>query len=460
MSAARSNFDSERADGLRAPIRLSVLSAWIASTALVLWILDLVQDWTQGEIYDRESFEALLLITGTSSAPWIVAAPVIAWIARRFHVVPRLDARFVIVHLIAGSLVAASVLGIAVKMRPAIHRAHFQIFRLQLERVMDEWHGTIETTMESAGELGVSFEVPTDFGQLVEAELDSLIPHELGELETSHSILVSSGVPPFADSLFEPGELDDAFGVQETEANLPIFLGAFLTYATLLILTQTLIVGREYGHVRASEAELRSRHDRMQLDSLRSRVDPHFLYNVLAGISATVPSDPEGARTMIADLSDLMRDSASAKTSFVSTLGAEITLLSRYTNLIERRFGDRFAVQVEVADELRAALVPSWSLQPLVENVVVHGVERTTQRVTVRITAAIEDDVLTLSVVDDAPISENSASLGTGTATRNLAQKIETLCGVDARLELGPEEGRGWRSELRLPQAPLRERRA
>ncbi|WP_284305798.1 histidine kinase [Mobilicoccus caccae] len=148
-------------------------------------------------------------------------------------------------------------------------------------------------------------------------------------------------------------------------------------------------LGRERGRV--MEAELRA---------LRAQISPHFIYNSLAAIASFVRTDPERARDLILEFADFTRYSFRSTGPLVP-LADELVNIERYLALEEARFGDRMSVSLRVAPEVLGVRVPSFAIQPLVENAVQHGIEAATGVGSILIEAydlgteaeiAIEDD--------------------------------------------------------------------
>ncbi|MEN0068545.1 MAG: histidine kinase [Myxococcota bacterium] len=112
---------------------------------------------------------------------------------------------------------------------------------------------------------------------------------------------------------------------------------------------------------------------RSQLEALRSRINPHFLFNSLNSVIGLVPRNPDHARQMLWDLSDLLRRSLASVRHEASTLDEELQFLESYLRCERIRFRGRLAYRVHAAAEDRSLSVPSMLLQPLVENAVKHG---------------------------------------------------------------------------------------
>src|SRR6059058_564186 len=121
-------------------------------------------------------------------------------------------------------------------------------------------------------------------------------------------------------------------------------------------------------------AEQEERLARAELRALRAQISPHFIYNALAAVAGEIHASPDDARELLIDFAEFTRYLFRDGRSYV-TLGEEIEHVERYLRLERARFSD-LDVTVEVPEEARGAVVPSMSIQPLVENAVRHGVEQ------------------------------------------------------------------------------------
>ncbi len=127
-----------------------------------------------------------------------------------------------------------------------------------------------------------------------------------------------------------------------------------------------------YNHWRATQLALRAK--QAQLEALQARIQPHFLFNTLNTGVALVRQHPEQAERLLLDLADLFR-AALAGPATVS-LQDELALARRYVEIEQLRFGERLRVTWQLPDTLPDVQVPTLSVQPLVENAIRHGIER------------------------------------------------------------------------------------
>ena len=110
-----------------------------------------------------------------------------------------------------------------------------------------------------------------------------------------------------------------------------------------------------------------------QLDALQFQLRPHFLFNTLNSIMPLIGKDPERARQMVVRLGDLLRLSLRSEDTPLVTLEQEIAILEKYLSIEKVRFRDRLEVEIAIEPGVAAANVPSFLLQPLVENAIKHG---------------------------------------------------------------------------------------
>jgi two-component system LytT family sensor kinase len=114
-----------------------------------------------------------------------------------------------------------------------------------------------------------------------------------------------------------------------------------------------------------------------QLRALQMQLQPHFLFNSLHAIAMLTDSDPAAAESMAIKLADLLRATLRLRDVPEVPLREELQLLRAYLEIEEARFSDRLVVTFSLPDDMLDVRVPSFILQPIVENAVRHGVAPT-----------------------------------------------------------------------------------
>ena len=222
----------------------------------------------------------------------------------------------------------------------------------------------------------------------------------------------------------------------------PLPLAAMWTH----LLTFGAIVGFLYAR---SAARLSALLGRAQLQLLQMQLQPHFLFNTLHAIAALVHDDPAAADRMIVRLGDLLRMSLASTEVEQVPLARELELLEPYLDIQRTRFSDRLGVDIDVPPDARTVKVPSFLLQPLVENAVRHGIAARIGPGRVTIRARRQEGTLRIEVADDgvgpaAPIAD-----GVGLATTRA--RLQRLYGDAQSLALSPGENGGAVAVVTLP---------
>jgi hypothetical protein len=202
---------------------------------------------------------------------------------------------------------------------------------------------------------------------------------------------------------------------------------------------------------RAAVAEAQAA--RAQLAALRTHLNPHFLFNALHTVVQLIPVAPRDATAAAEELAGLLRSSLEESRDLIP-LADEWAFVSRYVALEQRRFGERLLVTVTIDDDALDALVPSFALQTLVENAVRHGAAPRIEPTTIHITAAVRDDALTLTVVDDGAGTSRAASPAastTGTGLARLRDRLAALFGAEGTLDVRAASDHGFSAVVTVP---------
>jgi signal transduction histidine kinase len=199
------------------------------------------------------------------------------------------------------------------------------------------------------------------------------------------------------------------------------------------------------------EAQQRALATQAQLTQLAQQIEPHFLFNALNTIAATVHSDPDLADALLTRLATLLRSATDLARQPEVPLRDELKLAEAYAAIMGQRFGDRVVLRFDVDPAATDCRVPSLVLQPLLENAFHHGVERRRETTHVTVRVACQADVLTLEVSDDAGVLPALPVDGVGLG--NLRQRLQARHGDAAQLTLATRAGGGVVARMDLPCA-------
>jgi signal transduction histidine kinase len=188
-----------------------------------------------------------------------------------------------------------------------------------------------------------------------------------------------------------------------------------------------------------------------RLHVLSAQLQPHFLFNALHAISALIWQDQARAERLLARLSDMLRLTLRDSTRVETTLDEEVTLLRRYAEIQEARYGDRLRVSFDVEPRLRDALVPRLILQPLVENAIRHGVTRRITPGQVDVRAWEGGGRLHLTVRDDGVGLVADVPVREGVGLSITRARLRQLYGGEQRFALTPAPSGGVVCTLTIP---------
>jgi LytS/YehU family sensor histidine kinase len=171
-----------------------------------------------------------------------------------------------------------------------------------------------------------------------------------------------------------------------------------------------------------------------KLDALRSRLQPHFLFNALHTVAALVRHDPAQAESALEKLGDILRYTLETTDVDRVPFAEEWELTRRYLEFEQLRFGERLRVEAEIDPAGIATAVPLFALQTLVENAVRHAIATRPEGGTVAITARAGHAELLVSVRDDGASESAAPENGSRFGLQALRERLGALYGDAARL--------------------------
>ncbi|PZQ62549.1 MAG: hypothetical protein DI570_10275 [Phenylobacterium zucineum] len=202
-------------------------------------------------------------------------------------------------------------------------------------------------------------------------------------------------------------------------------------------------------------AELRVSSERAQLLALRYQINPHFLFNAHnAVLSLIAQGEAKKAGDTLRHLSTFLRTTLEMDPVAPVTLEKEVALTRLYLKVEQVRFPTRLRLRVDISPAAAVVEAPSLILQPLVENAVKHGVQRSSGLTTVTLTAAVEAGRLRIEVRNDGEGAPAPPPPGLGVGLENVRARLALVYGDDAVVEAGALETGGFAVRLDLPAGP------
>jgi two-component system sensor histidine kinase AlgZ len=181
------------------------------------------------------------------------------------------------------------------------------------------------------------------------------------------------------------------------------------------------------------EAELRAR-----IEALQARIRPHFLFNSMNSIASLIGSNPDLAERVVEDLADLFRQSLATEQTEVNLLD-EVALCRRFIGIEALRLGGRLQVDWDIAALPAGLKIPRFTLQPLIENAIYHGIAPLPEGGRVRVAIAMDGGICRLQV--DNPVAQGvSRRSGNRMALQNIGHRLQALYGASAEIEVAQGE--------------------
>lgn len=181
---------------------------------------------------------------------------------------------------------------------------------------------------------------------------------------------------------------------------------------------------RNSQEIAAQITEAQAETQRMELQLLRSQLDPHFLFNALNGIATVVQTDSPPAASMVRELADYLRYSLDHQHDTMVRLDREIEAMMGYLHIEQARFGEELHIEITTEENARQRQIPCFLLLPLVENAVKHSYQDCEPPWNVTITAEMQGDTLHIIVANTGrliPDAEVTSGVGLDILRRRLA---------------------------------------
>ena len=191
-----------------------------------------------------------------------------------------------------------------------------------------------------------------------------------------------------------------------------------------------------------------------ELRALRAQLNPHFLFNTLHSITALVRIDPADGERALEQFAALLRYvlDVNRNRSEEVPLEEELGFVRTYLALERLRLGERLHVTEEIDPDALECLVLGFSLQPLVENAIRHGIAPRAGNGTLRIAADLVGEQLVLEVADDGAGADGArVADASGVGLNAVRQRLETRWGSQARMEIVTAPRNGFLVRMTLP---------
>jgi two-component system LytT family sensor kinase len=187
----------------------------------------------------------------------------------------------------------------------------------------------------------------------------------------------------------------------------------------------------------------------LELKTIKSHINPHFIFNALNSIRALVDENPVRARTAITELSNILRSSMQAEKLETVTFEKELNIVKDYLALEYIRFEERLRIEFDIDEETLDQPIPPMMLQTLVENAIKHGISKQVNGGKVRIISDFHDDYHQLVIQNTGFLNGGLDADGFGLAsTKN---RLQLLFGTRANFNIREINGDTVEAKVMIP---------
>ncbi len=190
----------------------------------------------------------------------------------------------------------------------------------------------------------------------------------------------------------------------------------------------------------------------IELNRLKSQLNPHFIFNALNSIRALVDENPDKAKNAITQLSSILRSSLVMNKNRLTSFDEEINAVKDYLELETIRFEERLQTNICIDPASKKFQVPPLMIQTLVENGIKHGISHLKAGGKLSIETKVNDIFLTIRIRNNGQLLNGSQENSRGFGIENTKQRLKLLYGNQASFKITNEDSDTVLTEIILPQ--------
>ena len=229
-------------------------------------------------------------------------------------------------------------------------------------------------------------------------------------------------------------------------------LGLSAVYAVIFFLWFVLYFTFHYFNQYNKSLKYEASMVQIELNNLKSQLNPHFIFNALNSIRALVDENPGKSKQAINQLSNILRNSLASDKKGLTKFEDELKIVKDYLGLEHIRFEERLKTEFDIDPESNKFYVPPLMIQTLVENGIKHGISRLTAGGVIQMTTKVEDDCLKILIRNSGRLMNGEKKKISGLGIRNTVQRLKLIYGDDASFRIVNENDNFVLTEVIIPQ--------
>lgn len=190
----------------------------------------------------------------------------------------------------------------------------------------------------------------------------------------------------------------------------------------------------------------------IELNNLKSQLNPHFIFNALNSIRALVDENPSKSKDAITQLSHILRSSLVINRERLTSFKEEFHTVRDYLDLETIRFEERLRTKFDIDPKSKNFAVPPLMIQTLVENGIKHGISKLKKGGMISLETEVHDTVLNIKIRNNGQLINKKLNSRKGFGLDNTRQRLKLLYGNKATFTIFNEDNNTVLTELNLPQ--------
>jgi hypothetical protein len=190
----------------------------------------------------------------------------------------------------------------------------------------------------------------------------------------------------------------------------------------------------------------------IELNNLKSQLNPHFIFNALNSIRALVDENPHKSKQAINQLSNILRNSLASDKKGLTKFEDELKIVKDYLGLESIRFEERLKTEFHIDPQSHNFLVPPLMIQTLVENGIKHGISKLTPGGTIQLSTEVIKNNLKIQIRNSGHLVNGSRKNKGGLGLKNTVQRLKLIYGDEAAFKIVNESDSIVLTELVIPQ--------
>jgi LytS/YehU family sensor histidine kinase len=228
-------------------------------------------------------------------------------------------------------------------------------------------------------------------------------------------------------------------------------INGILFYGIIFFLWSVMYFVYNYFERYNTSLKLQASVKEIELNNLKSQLNPHFIFNALNSIRALVDENPDKSKRAINQLSNILRNSLTSGKRSLTSFVDELKVVEDYLGLESIRFEERLKIKFDIDPESNQFLVPPLMIQTLVENGIKHGISKLTEGGSVELTTLVENDNLKIQIRNSGSYEYRNISNEKGLGIENTRQRLKLIYGDEATFRILNENNNFVLTEIIIP---------